>query len=143
MTVDLYDWKRTSIEVKRDERKDEAGPHMPVVDREIKGRRVSVLRDSDTNTVLVRRSLMDDAEFTGEQTLVVLADGTTRGLPEARVFVSTPYYTGLVTATIRSRFLKILSLKALDEARARTYNHQKVGPPQNNLLDHRATSENL
>ncbi|KAH7941468.1 hypothetical protein HPB49_013988 [Dermacentor silvarum] len=86
------------MEVKREKGTDEAGPHMPVVDGEIKGRRVSVLRDSGTNTVLVRRSLVDDAEFTGEQTSVVLADGTTRWLPEARVFVSTPYYTGLVIA---------------------------------------------
>lgn len=68
MKADLYDWKRTSVEVKQEQRTDQAGPHMPVVDGEIKGRRVSVLRDSGTNTVLVIRSLVDDVEFTGEQT---------------------------------------------------------------------------
>lgn len=61
MKADLYDWKRTSIEVKQEQKTDEARLHLPVVDGEIKGRLVSVLRDSGTNTVLVRRSLVDDA----------------------------------------------------------------------------------
>lgn len=74
------------------------GLSMPVVDGEIRGEHASVLRDSGTNTVLVKRCLVKDEELTGEQTPVTLVDGTVRWLPEAIITVSTPYYSGEVVA---------------------------------------------
>ncbi|KAH6940443.1 hypothetical protein HPB50_027593 [Hyalomma asiaticum] len=54
--------------------------------------------DSGTNTVLVRKSLVNDEELTGEYSSVLLVDSSVRWLPEAKIVVSTPYYTGSVVA---------------------------------------------
>ncbi|KAK8771069.1 hypothetical protein V5799_025687 [Amblyomma americanum] len=71
---------------------------MPVVVGQIGDRPILMLRDSGANTVLVRRSLVKDEDLTGEAPAVTLVDSTVRFLPEARVLVSTPYYTGQVVA---------------------------------------------
>ncbi|KAH6943917.1 hypothetical protein HPB50_000631 [Hyalomma asiaticum] len=90
--------KVTRLEDQGEKEKTIFGTHMPVVEGEIHGRRVSVLRDSGTNTVLVRKSLVNDEELTGEYSSVLLVDSSVRWLPEAKIFVSTPYYTGSVVA---------------------------------------------
>ncbi|XP_075546865.1 uncharacterized protein LOC142580024 [Dermacentor variabilis] len=71
---------------------------MPVVVGQIGDHPVLVLRDSRANTALVRRSLVKDEELTGQTSTLTLADSTVGYLPEARILVSTPYYTGKVVA---------------------------------------------
>ncbi|XP_075560267.1 uncharacterized protein LOC142592612 [Dermacentor variabilis] len=69
---------------------------MPVVVGQIGDHPVLVLRDSGANTPLVGRSLVKDEELTGQTSTLTLADSTVGYLPEARILVSTPYYTGQV-----------------------------------------------
>ncbi|XP_040064309.1 uncharacterized protein LOC120838441 [Ixodes scapularis] len=68
--------------------------NMPVTAGKIQGKTVSVLRDTGCNTVVVRRSLITEADLMGESSPVYLVDGTVRILPEARVHVDTPFFTG-------------------------------------------------
>ncbi|XP_064469691.1 uncharacterized protein LOC135384419 [Ornithodoros turicata] len=74
------------------------GNGLPVVPGEVEGQHVKVLRDTGSNTVVVRKSLMREGSFTGKRSAVYLVDRTIRYLPEARVTVSTPYYEGEVMA---------------------------------------------
>ena len=60
--------------------------------------RVQVLRDIGCTTAAVKSSLVSDHQLTGEETSCVLADGTQRKFPLAKINVDTPYYTGIVEA---------------------------------------------
>lgn len=55
---------------------------MPVRIAEVAGERISVLRDTGSSTVIVRRSLIRKDEFTGANSFVCLIDGTVRRPPE-------------------------------------------------------------
>lgn len=72
----------------------EVEPKMPVVYGEIRGQRVSVLRDSGSTTALVRRSLVRNEELTGKSSAIIMIDRREKWLPEAEIEVSTPYYSG-------------------------------------------------
>ncbi|KAH9367678.1 hypothetical protein HPB48_020656 [Haemaphysalis longicornis] len=65
---------------------------MPVVYGEIRGKRVSVLRDSGSNTVIVRTSLVRNEDFTGDKSVIIMINHTEKWLPEAETEVCTPYY---------------------------------------------------
>ncbi|KAH7935036.1 hypothetical protein HPB52_003191 [Rhipicephalus sanguineus] len=56
---------------------------------------VSVLRDTGCNTVVVRHSLIPREKMTGTTSPVFLLDRTIHYLPEAVVFLDTPFFTGL------------------------------------------------
>lgn len=71
---------------------------MPVATGQVYGRLVSVLRDTGSNTVIVRRELVPDRCLTGQASTVLFVDNTTRHLEEAYIFVNTPYFTGHVLA---------------------------------------------
>ncbi|XP_077515760.1 uncharacterized protein LOC144125877 [Amblyomma americanum] len=70
----------------------------PVLPGKVAGRAVSVLCDTGASTVIVKRDLVQDEELTGTKSAVFVVDGTIRFLPEAKVTVDTPYYSGEVTA---------------------------------------------
>ena len=57
-------------------------------------KRVSVLRDTGCSTVVVRKSLVEEGEFTGDTQMCVLIDGTVRRFPTAMIQVKSPFYTG-------------------------------------------------
>lgn len=104
----IVDSQRDSVEEGQQAQKEESGKNesklysqgdgLPVVDGEVHGQRVKVLRDTGTNIVLVKRSLVDESNLTGEYATVILVDSSVRRLPEARIKVASPYYTGWVTA---------------------------------------------
>ncbi|KAG0432078.1 hypothetical protein HPB47_021176 [Ixodes persulcatus] len=71
---------------------------MPVAAGRLQGQAVTVLRDTGCNTVVMRRDLVSDESLTGRSSLVYLVDGTAKILPEARVHVQTPFYSGTITA---------------------------------------------
>lgn len=52
------------------------------------------MRDTGSNTVIVRRGLVDDDLFTGTKKPVYLVDGIVKILPKARIHVKTPYFDG-------------------------------------------------
>ncbi|XP_075730383.1 uncharacterized protein LOC142772135 [Rhipicephalus microplus] len=72
--------------------------NLPVATGTLRGTDISVLRDTGCNTVIVRRKLVKEDELTGTSRLVYLVDETARMLPEARIEVDTPYFTGNLTA---------------------------------------------
>ncbi|XP_064472919.1 uncharacterized protein LOC135387751 [Ornithodoros turicata] len=71
---------------------------MPVVTGKLGEHRVTVLRDTGSNTVIVRKMLVKEEDLTGEVGQVYLVDGTVRNLPEARISVKTPFFSGILTA---------------------------------------------
>ena len=71
---------------------------MPVREGYVGDSKVLVLRDSGCNSVLVKESLVKNEEIIGKTVSCVLADGTRRSFPVARVKVSTPFFVGQVEA---------------------------------------------
>ncbi|XP_040068602.2 uncharacterized protein LOC120841708 [Ixodes scapularis] len=72
--------------------------NLPVVEGDMGGQKITVLRDTGCNTVVVRQSLVPKEAYTGILSPVFLLDKTVRHLPEAEIMVRTPYYTGKLTA---------------------------------------------
>ncbi|CAN7940047.1 unnamed protein product [Ixodes pacificus] len=58
---------------------------------------VTIVRDTGCNTVFVRRSLIADEDHTGTSKAVYLVNGTVKVLPEARLSMRTPFFSGEVT----------------------------------------------
>ncbi|XP_060070207.1 uncharacterized protein LOC132550192 [Ylistrum balloti] len=55
---------------------------------------VTVLRDSGSDGIVVRRSLVEPSQMTGRTQVCYLVDKTPIYAPVAKVFVDTPFYTG-------------------------------------------------
>ncbi|KAM7298834.1 uncharacterized protein ISCGN_019402 [Ixodes scapularis] len=62
------------------------------------GQAVPVLRDTGSNTVVVRRSLVPEAALTGTTATLRLIDGRSIDVPEAQVDITSPYFTGTAVA---------------------------------------------
>ena len=60
--------------------------------------KVSQLPFSGCSTIVVRRSLVPDEKLTGQEECCILIDGSIRHTPVAKIYVDTPYYSGLTTA---------------------------------------------
>ena len=58
---------------------------MPVVEGQVLGRKVRILRDTGSNTAIIRRDLVPDHCLTGALSRVVLTDGSGKEVPEARI----------------------------------------------------------
>ncbi|KAL1465932.1 hypothetical protein MTO96_043044 [Rhipicephalus appendiculatus] len=71
---------------------------MPVVQGRVPGQVAQVLRDTGSNTTIVRRDLVPDRCLTGKTRKVMLLDGNVKQLPEARISVHTPYLIGDINA---------------------------------------------
>ncbi|XP_075723904.1 uncharacterized protein LOC142765981 [Rhipicephalus microplus] len=71
---------------------------MPVMAGKVAGRRVDVLRETGCSTVIVRRDLVRDNELTGQTSLIYTVDRSVMRLPEAKVKIETPFYSGTVSA---------------------------------------------
>lgn len=71
---------------------------MPVREGLVGRSKVLVLRDSGCNSVLVKKDLVQEGEYTGKEVTCVLADGTKRVFPVARINVHSPFYKGQVEA---------------------------------------------
>ncbi|CAN7942952.1 unnamed protein product [Ixodes hexagonus] len=67
---------------------------MPVLRGLINQRPVSVLRDTGSNTVVVRSRLVEGVSLTGKTGVVFLVNGMSFQLPEARVRLCSLYLTG-------------------------------------------------
>ncbi|KAH9368018.1 hypothetical protein HPB48_021679 [Haemaphysalis longicornis] len=70
--------------------------NMPVSKGRVEDKPAIVLRDTGTNTVIVRQSLIPRAAFTGTTCTLQLADGKCVTVPEAKVFIESPFFTGMV-----------------------------------------------
>ncbi|XP_042147582.1 uncharacterized protein LOC115315012 [Ixodes scapularis] len=74
---------------------------MPITDGILNGKAVKVLRDSGSNTVIVRRELVASEDFTGKVSPVFLVDGTCLMLPEANIRLVSPFLTGQERGDLR------------------------------------------
>lgn len=91
---------------------------LPVVSGTLGGKDISVLRDTGCNTVIIRSDLVNEEQLTGASSLVYLVDGSAKMLPEARIQVDTPYFTGLLTALCMREPLYDLILGNIEGARS-------------------------
>lgn len=74
--------------------------NVPVVEGKIGGKRVTVLRDTGSNTIVLRKKLIPKSALTGEMGLVFLVDGTAKQLPEEKVKIATPFFKGKIVAKL-------------------------------------------
>ena len=75
-----------------------AEARMPVVKGKVGNTSVNVLRDTGCSSVVVKKELVAEDQYIGEYNHMVLIDGTVRKAPVARIYVDTPYLTGIVEA---------------------------------------------
>ena len=59
---------------------------------------MEVLRDTGCSVVIIRRKLVDEADFIGEMRHIMAVDRTIKRAPMAKVEVDTPFYVGTVEA---------------------------------------------
>lgn len=57
----------------------------------LNGKQVQILRDRGCSGVVVRRSLVQDGQLTGEKRHCVLVDGIVRRAAVAKISLNTPY----------------------------------------------------
>ncbi|XP_064469791.1 uncharacterized protein LOC135384523 [Ornithodoros turicata] len=94
------------------------GDGMPVVVGRLGSREITVLRDTGSNTAIVRKSLVSEDDMTGETNPVVLVDGTVKYLPEAQISIRTPFYSGVLTVKCMESPLYDVILGNLPNVRA-------------------------
>ena len=73
---------------------------MPVAPGQVDGVKCTVLRDSGCSSVIVKRGLVASTVPRVGTQQVCLADGSTRRVPTAVVFIDCPYYKGSVKAAL-------------------------------------------
>ena len=91
--------------------------NLPVLSGKVGGRLVKVLRDSGCSGVIVKRDLVDEADFTGEVGHMLTVDRTIKRAPIARIEVDTPFYNGTVEAMCMKDPLFDLIIGNVPEAR--------------------------
>ncbi|XP_040070072.1 uncharacterized protein K02A2.6-like [Ixodes scapularis] len=80
---------------------------MPASEGTLNGESVVVLKDTGSNTVVVKRQLVPSEAFTGTEGPIYLVDGSCQTLQEAKVQVSCPYYSGTVRAKTQNGFTEL------------------------------------
>ncbi|XP_075735579.1 uncharacterized protein LOC142776214 isoform X1 [Rhipicephalus microplus] len=90
---------------------------MPTLPGKVADKMSTVLRDTGSSTVIVRRDLVRESELTGKTKPVCLIDLTVRMLPEGEIEVKTPYFSGKVTALCMTTPLYDLVIGNIDGAR--------------------------
>lgn len=93
---------------------------MPTATGYLDGQLVTVLRDSGCNTVVVRRSLVPEKNFTGIMRTIYLLDGSFKQLPEAKVYVDSPFFRGTTLALCMEKPLYDVVLGNIDGVLYRT-----------------------
>ena len=64
----------------------------------VNGHKVKVMRDKGSTTCVVKRSLVEAEQMTGNYELYMLIDGVVKRFPTAIVEINTPFYKGTVKA---------------------------------------------
>ena len=103
--------------------------NMPVREGYIGQVKVSVLRDSGCNSVIVKEGLVQKEQLTGKSLHCTLADGTKRKFPVAVIKVNTPYFKGQVEALCMPRPVYDLVIGNIEGVRA-------ADQPDKNWRDH-------
>ncbi|KAH9378004.1 hypothetical protein HPB48_021092 [Haemaphysalis longicornis] len=69
--------------------------NMPVSKCRVEDKPAIILRDTGNNTVIARESLVPRAALTGTSCMLQLANGKCVLAPEAKVFIESPFFTGM------------------------------------------------
>ena len=72
--------------------------NLPVLSGKVGDEKVEVLRDTGCSGVIIRRELVDEADFTGEMGHIMTMDRTIKRAPMTKVEVDLPLYVGTVEA---------------------------------------------
>ena len=72
--------------------------NLSVMSGKVGNKNVEVLRDSGCNGVIVKRELVDEADFIGKVGCIMMVNRTLIRTPYARYKVDTPFYIGTVEA---------------------------------------------
>ena len=107
-----------------------ASHKMPISKGTIEGKSVTVLRDTGCSTIVGRRSLVPDEKLTGQEERCVLIDGTIRRTPVAKIYVDTPYYSGLTTAVCMKNPIYDLIVGNIEGVRDSMDQQQLLHPSQ-------------
>jgi len=91
---------------------------MPVVRGRFGDKDVGVLRDTGCNGVVIRQSLVDERQMTGNYQSCSLANGTIITVPTAEIHIDTPYYTGHALAWCMSSPVYDLIIGNINGARS-------------------------
>ncbi|CAN7949673.1 unnamed protein product [Ixodes hexagonus] len=82
---------------------------MPVMLGRMNDRPVMVLRDTGSNTAIVRRDLVQPESFLGVTSPVFLVDGSCQMLPEAKITVQSPFFSGeLIAKTMENPLYDVI-----------------------------------
>ena len=92
---------------------------MPVVQRVLNGKRVTVLRDTGCSSEVVRKELVKNEQLTCRIQTCILIDGTVRSLPVAAIVVDSPYFKGSTEAICMSKPIYDLILGNIPRVRER------------------------
>ncbi|XP_075539731.1 uncharacterized protein LOC142574564 [Dermacentor variabilis] len=92
--------------------------NLPVGRGFLESQPVSVLRDTGCNTVVVRLSLVPEDKMTGTKSPVFLLDLTIHYLPEAIVYLESPFFTGVARVKCMRDPLYDVVLGNIEGARA-------------------------
>lgn len=71
---------------------------MSVVKGKIGDKTVNVLRDTGCSSVVVKKELVSEEQYTGDFNCMLLIDNTVRKVPIARITIDSPYLSGEVDA---------------------------------------------
>ena len=82
---------------------------MPLATGKVGENVVEVLCDIDCNSIIVRRELVEEDDFTGSMGYAMAIDRTLKEEPIAEIKVDTPYYTGVTQAiSLRDSLLDLV-----------------------------------
>ena len=122
--------------------KDRYSNKMPVKEGYVGKAKVTVLRDSGCNSAIIRESLTQKEQLTGNTVVCTLADGTRKKFPVAIINVDTPYYKGTVEALCMPEPVYDLVLGNIDGVRSAENPDEnwKEIPDLVGHIDHRANA---
>ena len=90
---------------------------MPVVTGVVGGKAVQVLRDTGCSGVIIKKSLVEESQFTEEVGYIMTIDRRAMKVPTATIEIDTPYYSGMVEAMCLENPLYDLIIGNLPDAR--------------------------
>lgn len=91
---------------------------LPTSEGFVNGNPVTLLRDSGCTGVVVRTGCVQENQYIDRNRLVLMADGSVRKIPVARVFIDSPYFSGEVNAGVMATPVYDLILGNIPGARS-------------------------
>ena len=75
-----------------------ARSRMPVVKGQVAGKSLNVLRDTGCSGIIVKKNLVNEEQYTGDYSFMLMINNTVKKVPIACITVDTPYLSGEIEA---------------------------------------------